>query len=230
MKQFLTPLLCRLYGLLFGVLVIFGGIELWRRTGWHKQQLYRQLVEGSRNQKFSAAGELVQLRDQSHLLQALKSESQAVRSVAVQALWNLWYHEAGPEAFAVTQVVLQATEETEYQKALRILEPLLKKHPGFAEGWNRRATIYWQMGRYRQAIADCRRVTVLNPEHFGAWEGMALCQVALGEIEDACVSLRRALRIFPQDENALFLLHRCQDLLRQKAPPPGRHYEMALLD
>ena len=74
------------------------------------------------------------------------------------------------------------------------------------------------MGRYEQSVADCKRVVALNPNHFGAWQGMGLCQLQLGEVEAAIKSLRAALKINPYDRNLRETLRRCEELLRKLLP------------
>ena len=54
----------------------------------------------------------------------------------------------------------------------------------------------------------------LNPNHFGAWQGIGLAQLELGQIDGACRSLRQALKIIPFDETTRRSLHHCEELLR----------------
>ena len=49
---------------------------------------------------------------------------------------------------------------------------VIKKKPEFAEGWNRRATVYYLAGEFRKSIADCDEVLKRNPGHFGALSGL----------------------------------------------------------
>src|SRR2546430_13352162 len=51
----------------------------------------------SRSQKLYAAFDLAWLGGQEQLLHALKSPSPAVREIAADSLWNLWFHARSEE-------------------------------------------------------------------------------------------------------------------------------------
>jgi tetratricopeptide (TPR) repeat protein len=82
------------------------------------------------------------------------------------------------------------------------------------------------MGQYTQSIADCKRVVALNPYHFGAWQGMGLCQLQLGDVESAIRSLRSALKINPYDRGLRETFRRCEELLRQLSPKQKDEWEI----
>jgi tetratricopeptide (TPR) repeat protein len=54
-----------------------------------------------------------------------------------------------------------------YEAAYDHLTALTDHAPDFAEGWNARATLLFQMGAYGPSIADIQRVLALEPRHFG---------------------------------------------------------------
>lgn len=65
-----------------------------------------------------------------------------------------------------------ALEAGDTAAALEHLTALTDHAPGFAEGWNARATAWFQAGRYGPAMADIRQALALNPQHFGALAGL----------------------------------------------------------
>ncbi|MBU6399309.1 MAG: hypothetical protein KGS61_03240 [Verrucomicrobia bacterium] len=215
MNRLLTPLCRRLYLLLAVVLGLDGGFYLVRHSGWYKERLYRQLIAGDRQHKVSAAADLLDTGGQAQLVRALRSDSASARELAANALWELWFHAAGDEAYRFVAAAQRLIDRHDFADALLLLNHVVKAYPGFAEGWNRRATLYWLMGDYRKSIADCRRVLGLNPSHFGAWQGMGLCQLEIGDVRGACRSLRAACQITPYDLGARQLLQRCEEMLRQ---------------
>lgn len=218
MDRLLTPLLRRTY-LFFGAFVACYLVFLgWESSSWNKERLYRKLISGTEPEQASAAFDLGYLQGEEQLLRALKSRSPQVRMAATNSLWDLWAHSAGSAAFKQIQEAHQAVQRRAYTKALQILTGLTEKHPDFPEGWNRRATLYWQMGRLEECITDARKAVALNPNHFGAWQGMALCQVQLGNLEEACLCLRAAIRITPHDHALRRRLTHCEDLLQWFSP------------
>jgi len=216
--RFFTPLLRRLYVLVAAFVVVYGVFWFGQYTQWNKERLYRRLVSGNRAEKTSAAFDLAWLGGQDQLLHALKSPSEPVRAIAIDSLWSLWFHAAGRDAFRRAQSADRAVQQQKFSDALAILNRTTAEYPRFAEGWNRRAILFWEMGQYEQSLADCKKVVALNPNHFGAWQGMGLCQLQLGEVEAALQSLRAALKINPYDRNLRETLRRCEELLRKLLP------------
>ena len=128
------------------------------------------------------------------------------------------FHAAGRDAFRLAKSANSAMERQKFSEALAILNETVAKYPGFAEGWNRRAVLYWQTGQYEQSVADCKKAVTLNPSHFGAWQGLGLCQLHLGDVELACQSFRAALKINPHDRGLRVLLRQSEELLRKVSP------------
>ena len=199
-----------------------------QRTDWFRDRLYRQLVAGELGQQKRAAVALARLGAEPQLLLALKADSSSTREFAQRALEYVWFNAAGRQAFQMTQDANAAAEQDNFDQALTLLDRVIKKHPEFAEAWNRRASVYWQMGEYTRSMADCERTLRLNPNHYGAWQGLGICQLELGQVAEACRSLREALRIRPHDQSTGRSLRRCEELLRIY-PRPGPDRNTTLL-
>jgi tetratricopeptide (TPR) repeat protein len=194
------------------------------QSSWNKERLYRKLLAGSPQQRLSAASALVYAKGQQELLTALKAESAEVRDVARRALEYSWFIAEGDSAFELMQNASKAYDREDYPEALKILDELVARHPRYAEAWNRRACVYWKMQRYEESIADCERTLSLNPQHYGAWQGLGVCKLHLGEVEEAVKCLRAVLRITPHDATTQSALKRCEDLLRNTPPAKRTHH------
>ena len=72
----------------------------------------------------------------------------------------------------------------------------------------------WQLGEYEKSRRDCERALSLNPNHYGAWQGLGVSQLQLGELTEACRSLETALRIAPNDRVTKRCLRRIEELMR----------------
>lgn len=188
------------------------------RTNWFKNHLYRSLLTGNADQQLRAATTLARVGGERQLLLALKMENEFIHDLARRALEHLWFTSAGDEAYELMQSAYKAAEKEDFKQALGILERLIAKYPKYAEGWNRRAAVYWQMGKYKEAMADCERALALNPNHFGAWQGLGVCQLKLGDLSEACRALRAALNIAPHDPATHQSLQKCEELLRMYPP------------
>lgn len=89
----------------------------------------------------------------------------------------------------------------DYPKALDILDGVIRLHPEFVEGWNRRATVYFLAEDYGQSLADIEQVLRREPRHWGALAGMAMILIAVDKENDALVVMDRALEIHPHLED-----------------------------
>lgn len=199
------------------------------RSDWYKEQLHRQLLTGSTNEQLQAASGLAQLQAQEQLLDALKSDQPNAREMARRALEFVWFNSAGDEAYQLVEQAYKASEKSDFKQALGLLDRVVENYPTFAEGWNRRASVYWQMGEYGKSIADSRQALILNPNHYGAWQGIGICRLKTGDVAEACRCLKAALRITPHDEATRNSLERCEDLLRQSRQPSSKSQPIELI-
>ena len=183
--------------------------------------MYQRLVTGDEKQKLRAAGALAYVRAEEQLLAAIKLEAPKTRDLAKKALEFTWFSAAGEKAEERLNEAMKAFQEERYQEALDILNKLTSKYPTFAEAWNQRASVYWKLGRHEESILDCERTLVLNPHHYGAWQGMGICRLHLGEISEACRCLREALKVLPHDQPTQEALEKCEELLHKERPDRG---------
>ena len=131
------------------------------------------------------------------LVQALRDEDWGVRTIAEHSLWQIWCRSGDGTADALLQEGIGALERKAWAKAVATFTQVIERVPEFAEGYNKRATTYYLMGKYAQAIADCDATIARNPHHFGALSGEGLCYLALGQLRTARDCFRRALAVNP---------------------------------
>jgi hypothetical protein len=59
------------------------------------------------------------------------------------------------------------------------------------QGYNKRATVLYLLGRFQESVEECRTVLSLNPYHFGAASGMGLCYMQVrGPLHDGPACLK----------------------------------------
>ncbi len=120
---------------------------------------------------------------------------EAGRAAAV--LWELWHRSGDAGLDAQLRRGIEAMERQELRSADEIFGRIISAAPGFAEGWNKRATVRYLAQDYEGSIADCRETLTRNPSHFGALSGWGLCHLALGQYQEAAMLFRRALAVHP---------------------------------
>jgi tetratricopeptide (TPR) repeat protein len=121
-------------------------------------------------------------------------------ALAETTLWQVWGRSGEPAVDALFAEGLRALEAQDWLGAVTAFGRVIEAAPGFAEGWNKRATARYLATHYAMSIADCQEVVRLNPYHFGALSGQGLCHVALGQLHEAARCFRGALRVHPRLE------------------------------
>lgn len=217
MNAFSHRLVNGVYGLIVLCCAGFLASQALRHSAWNQQRLYRQLLTGDATQQLHAASALACVGAQELLLAGLKADGANARAMAQRGLEYIWFHAAGDDAYSLLEAAYTAAHDQRLEQALALLGQLTQRFPNFAEGWNRRAAIYWELGDYAKSQADCARALELNPHHYGAWQGIGLCQLQQGDVAAACRSLRAALQILPHDEATRLSLNRCEALLRSSS-------------
>ena len=93
---------------------------------------------------------------------------------------------------------VEAMEEKDFPLALDLLDHIIMLEPGFAEAWNKRATVYFMMDDYGSSLSDIRQTLAIEPRHFGALSGLGMILSSMDRKEEAIRAFRRALEINPQ--------------------------------
>jgi tetratricopeptide (TPR) repeat protein len=129
----------------------------------------------------------------------LHDDDPAVRQMASESMWSIWFRASTPENNQELQRLVSqaASEEGDPDVVLAGFDALLKSAPEFAEVYNQRAIFFFQLSEYAKAIKDCERVLKLNPHHFGAAGGMAQSYLKQRKLRAALRAYRRSFRINP---------------------------------
>lgn len=116
-----------------------------------------------------------------------------------------------PTADLLLNWAIEATEARDFPLALDLLDQIVVLRPGFAEAWNRRATVHYLLDDYSASLADIRVTLDLEPRHFGALAGFGIILRQIGREREAIEVLNRALEINPQLENVRETLEKLED-------------------
>lgn len=151
------------------------------------------------------------------LLEArLRDESAFVRSFAEQGLWLLWSRSGNPAVDAMMALGVEAMQAGRHAEAIELFTQVIGNEPQFAEGWNKRATVYFLAGEYEKSIADCGEVLKLNPRHFGALSGLGQIYERLQRDDKALGWFRKALEVNPNLVGVEMEIVRIESRLKEK--------------
>ena len=117
----------------------------------------------------------------------------------INAIWN----DSGSASMdLLARRADKAMAKDDYETALLHLDDLVRLAPDFAEGWNKRATVYFLQENYGLSLEDIAETLRREPRHFGALSGLGIILDRLGDKPGALEAFRRAIRIHPNLEGA----------------------------
>lgn len=133
----------------------------------------------------------------------LKSADSPQQAVMIETeIWKKWYERDITNGGTDMTAAIDAMSSGRYTIALNLLNALVDKQPDFAEAWNRRATVHYLLGDFKQSLADIEKTLTLEPRHFGALSGVGLIMLQAGENEKAMHAFEQVLEISPQNLSA----------------------------
>jgi Flp pilus assembly protein TadD len=112
-------------------------------------------------------------------------------------IWKTWMASDSPSAQLVLEQATKAMDEKDYVAAVDMLTTLVTLHPNYAEAWNKRATIFFIIGRNQESLADIDKVLELEPRHFGALSGRGMIYEKEGKFKEALAAYRDAVAVNP---------------------------------
>ncbi len=142
----------------------------------------------------------------------LRDLAQAVDAAEAQRLEREIHLEWSKSGSAAMDLLLKrgrdALEVNEPERAVDHLLALTDHAPGFAEGWHTLAQAYYQQERFGLAADALERTLALNPNHFGALQGMGAILEQLGRRSLAYRAYAEAQALRPFDEDVTSALQR----------------------
>ena len=150
--------------------------------------------------------------------QLKKSNNVSIAHEIEMKIWNIW--STHPTQEQLTQLLAKGSylmSEGELKSAYEIFSTIIKSTPDWAEGWNKRATVLYLMGRYNDSLNDIEEVFKRESRHFGALSGQGLVQTKLGNYEKAIKSYQAVQKIYPFIKVAKIMIPRLRKLIKDEA-------------
>ena len=161
-------------------------------------------------------GEVGTMSDVPLLIRELRDPYEDARDEAEQAIWQIWGRSGDPEVDRLYQTGVQQMTVGALRDSIETFSRIIRLKPDFAEGWNKRATLYFLMGDLRKSLADCDEVMKRNPYHFGALAGYSQIYTRLESYDRALEYARRALEINPNLDGMRHSIEELQRLIEQR--------------
>ena len=157
------------------------------------------------------------MADADRLLSTLADADEQLRVVTAAAVWQIWSRSGDA---AIDKLFARGVEQmaaAQLDGALATFNQIVQRKPAFAEGWNKRATVYFMLGRHKESLKDCDEVLKRNRNHFGALSGAGQIHLQLGNAQQALDFFRRAVDVNPALEGPAKMIPLLEDLTREKA-------------
>ncbi len=128
-------------------------------------------------------------------------------------IWEIWRDSGNDEINRLMREGVISMQTGRLHRAVRIFDRIIELAPEFAEGWNKRATVYYFLQEFEKSAADVRQTLQLEPRHFGATAGLGLIFLEVEYYENALEAFERALDINPHLTGPKYQIERIQNLL-----------------
>ncbi|HZN53256.1 MAG TPA: tetratricopeptide repeat protein [Methylomirabilota bacterium] len=156
------------------------------------------------------------MADVPKLAAALRDDDALVRKLAERAMWEVWSRSGDASVDRLLASGIEQMGAREGELAVRTFTEVIRRRPDFAEGWNKRATVYYLMGEYQKSLADCDEVMKRNPYHFGALSGYGMIYLQLDQPAKALDYFQRAQKVNPNLESVNETVEMLKPLLIQR--------------
>ena len=131
------------------------------------------------------------------LFEALAREDEPGWEQIEDEIWEEWSETGSATLDLLLQRGREAMSEGDNAAAVEHFTALVENAPDFAEGYNARATAYFDAGLFGPSLADIARALTLEPRHFGALAGLGVILEETGNAPRALEAYRAARAIHP---------------------------------
>ena len=150
------------------------------------------------------------------LFNQLKNNSNASMAFEIEMkIWSIW--STHPSQENLTQLLARGSNLMtlqKFNKAYETFSKVISLDPNWAEGWNKRATVLYMLGRHQESQEDIDEVLKLEKRHFGALSGQGLVQTELKNYEKAINSYKEVQKIYPSMQAPKVMIPHLKELIK----------------
>ena len=147
-----------------------------------------------------------------------KSNNDSVTLEIEMKIWNIW--STHPTQEKLTQLLSKGSSlmsTGKLETAYKIFSTIIESTPDWAEGWNKRATVLYLMGRNQESLKDIDEVLKRESRHFGALSGQGLVHTKLKNYEKAIKSYETVQKIYPSISSAKVMIPQLKKIIKEEA-------------
>jgi tetratricopeptide (TPR) repeat protein len=145
--------------------------------------------------------------------QLFLSNNNMEASLILSKIWDIWSIAESQKTQIIFNDASELMERGKFENAIDLFSKVIDESPDFAEGWNKRATVYFLIGDLNKSISDIEETLSLEPRHFGALDGLAEIYLLKDDLLSAAATYKRILEIIPSSKKSQDRLKLINDLL-----------------
>ena len=152
------------------------------------------------------------------LFEKLKTGNSLLTNEIEQKIWKIW--STHPKDKKLTLMLLKGSNlvnEKKLNEAVDVFSKVIEIDPNWAEAWNKRATVYYIVGKFQKSQKDIDKVLKLEKRHFGALAGQGLVNIQLQNYEKAIKSYEKAQKIYPAMESPKTMIKEINKLIKKQS-------------
>ena len=153
------------------------------------------------------------------LFNQLKNNNDVAAAFEIEMkIRNIW--STHPSQENLTQLLAKGSilmSEQKLKKAYETFSIVIGLDPSWAEGWNKRATVLYMLGRYQESQEDIDEVLKLEKKHFGALSGQGLVQIELKNYVRAINSYKEVQKIYPSMMSPKIMIPQLKELIKSES-------------
>ena len=151
------------------------------------------------------------------LFNELKKNTSSSSSSIAKQIWTLWStHPTDQKLTSILDEGSRLVQDQKLYKAIEVFTKAIELDPSWAEAWNKRATVLYMIGEYKESQNDIDKVLNLEQRHFGALAGQGLVNIKLKNYEKAIESYEKAQEIYPAMQSPKIMIKQIQELINKE--------------
>jgi tetratricopeptide (TPR) repeat protein len=132
-------------------------------------------------------------------------------------IWGIWTDHDDPAAVDSMHEAIGKIVAKDHAGAQALLDDLCRRHPDWAEAWNKRATLAFIEERDADAVADIVETLAREPRHYGALAGFGQIALRQGQPAAALAAWDKALALNPHLSDLAAAAEDLRELYRGRA-------------
>lgn len=126
-----------------------------------------------------------------------KSKSEVEALGHEREIWRIWSDPEDKVLGGLMDKAFSQIESKKFKSSIKTLNSVIKRFPKYAEGWNQRAIVHYQLNNFDESLSDIGEVLKLEPRHFGAYSGRSMIHLSRGDNKLATKDILKAMRYHP---------------------------------